>query len=130
MTISAVRVQLIYSGPLGTESSALIEYLEVVPGVHPISPGENPATWMLEVTGGASITGKSKAASVDFAEYYKVSQPYLGCSKHSHAHSCLCVSHSLSDAGLICSLTSSCQLTRLPVILSVSPSCLAAPFSH
>lgn len=27
---------------------------------------------MLEVTGGASITGKSKAASVDFAEYYKV----------------------------------------------------------
>lgn len=77
MIICAVRVQLIYSGPLGTESSALIDYLEEVPGVHPISPGENPATWMLEVTGGATITGKSKAASVDFAEYYKVSQPLL-----------------------------------------------------
>lgn len=64
--------QLIYSGPLGTQSSALIAYLEDVPGVHPISAGENPATWMLEVTGGASVTGQSRAASVDFAEYYKV----------------------------------------------------------
>ncbi|BDA47962.1 ABC transporter G family member 36 [Coccomyxa sp. Obi] len=66
--------KLIYSGPLGPESSALIAYLEAVPGVHPIRAGENPATWMLEVTGGASITGKSKAASVDFAEYYKMSE--------------------------------------------------------
>ncbi|CAL8463057.1 g2591 [Coccomyxa elongata] len=66
--------KLIYSGPLGSESSALIAYLEAVPGVQPISAGENPATWMLEVTGGASITGKSKAASVDFAEYYKMSE--------------------------------------------------------
>ena len=38
-----------------------------------IKAGENPATWMLEVTGGATVTGKSKAAKVDFAEYYKVS---------------------------------------------------------
>ncbi|KAK9907686.1 hypothetical protein WJX75_008105 [Coccomyxa subellipsoidea] len=68
--------KLIYSGPLGPESAALIGYLEAVPGVHPIRPGENPATWMLEVTGGASITGKSVAASVDFAEYYKASQLY------------------------------------------------------
>jgi hypothetical protein len=42
-------VQLIYSGPLGEQSSALIAYLEDIPGVHPITPGENPATWMLEV---------------------------------------------------------------------------------
>ena len=68
----AICAQLIYSGPLGAESSALIGYLEAVPGVHPIRAGENPATWMLEVTGGASITGKSVAAAVDFAEYYKV----------------------------------------------------------
>jgi hypothetical protein len=66
-------VQLIYSGLVGEQSSALIEYLEEIPGVQPIGPGENPATWMLEVTGGASVTGKSKAAKVDFAEYYKVS---------------------------------------------------------
>ncbi len=59
---------------MGEQSSALIEYLEAVPGVQPIRSGENPATWMLEVTGGASVTGKSKAAKVDFAEYYKVSR--------------------------------------------------------
>lgn len=67
-----MRAQLIYSGQLGAQSSALIAYLEDVPGVHPIRAGENPATWMLEVTGGASVTGQSRAASVDFAEYYKV----------------------------------------------------------
>ena len=33
--------QLIYSGPLGLESSALIAYLEAVPGVHPISAGKD-----------------------------------------------------------------------------------------
>jgi hypothetical protein len=63
---------LIYSGLVGEESSALIEYFSAIPGVQPIESGENPATWMLEVTGGASVTGKSKAADVDFAEYYKV----------------------------------------------------------
>ena len=68
--------QLIYSGLVGEQSSALIEYLEAVPGVQPIRAGENPATWMLEVTGGASVTGKSKAAKVDFVEYYKVSRRY------------------------------------------------------
>ena len=66
------RAQLIYSGLLGPQSSVLISYLEDVPGVHPIRPGENPATWMLEVTGGASVTGQSRAADVDFAEYYRV----------------------------------------------------------
>lgn len=29
----------------------LITYLEALPGVQPIQPGFNPATWMLEVTG-------------------------------------------------------------------------------
>ncbi len=62
---------------MGEQSSALIEYLEAVPGVQPIKAGENPATWMLEVTGGASVTGKSKAAKVDFAEYYKVTHLFL-----------------------------------------------------
>ena len=68
--------QLIYSGLVGEQSSALIEYLEAVPSVQPIRAGENPATWMLEVTGGASVTGKSKAAKVDFVEYYEVSHQY------------------------------------------------------
>ena len=34
-----------YFGPLGFESSALIAYLEAVPGVQPIRAGSNPATW-------------------------------------------------------------------------------------
>ena len=47
-----MAAQLIYSGLVGEQSYALIEYLEAVPGVQPIKAGENPATWMLEVTGG------------------------------------------------------------------------------
>ena len=37
----------IYAGPTGTESAELISYFEAVPGVPPIQPGMNPATWML-----------------------------------------------------------------------------------
>ena len=36
-----------YCGPLGEGSSSLIAWLSAVPGVHPIHPGANPATWML-----------------------------------------------------------------------------------
>ncbi len=39
----------IYAGPTGTESAELISYFEAVPGVPPIQPGMNPATWMLGV---------------------------------------------------------------------------------
>ncbi len=38
-----------YFGPLGFESSALIAYLEAVPGVQPIRAGSNPATWCVDV---------------------------------------------------------------------------------
>lgn len=34
-----------YCGGLGAESSELIAYLQAVPGVTPIQPGANPATW-------------------------------------------------------------------------------------
>jgi hypothetical protein len=37
--------RLTYFGPLGFESSALIAYLQAQPGVEPILPGYNPATW-------------------------------------------------------------------------------------
>lgn len=63
--------QLIYSGLVGEQSMALIKYLEAVPGVLPIKAGENPATWMLEVTRGASATENCWTAKVDFAEYYQ-----------------------------------------------------------
>eukprot|EP00877_Chromochloris_zofingiensis_P010755 jgi/Chrzof1/5933/Cz16g21030.t1 len=45
-----------YFGDLGHESSKLIKYLEAVPGTPAIAPGHNPATWMLEVTGGSMAT--------------------------------------------------------------------------
>ncbi len=47
-------------------------YLEAQPGVEPIRPGYNPATWMLEVTGG-SMSTTFKDAGQDFPTLYKVS---------------------------------------------------------
>ena len=52
-----------YCGPLGPESRALAAYLEAAPGVAPLAPGRNPATWMLEVTGGSMATGAAAAAA-------------------------------------------------------------------
>lgn len=63
--------EMIYFGPLGTESCELIKYLEAIPGVAGIGPGHNPATWMLEVTGGAAKT-MVDAADVDFVSVYEV----------------------------------------------------------
>lgn len=63
--------EMIYFGPLGVESCNLIQYLEAIPGVPPIAPGHNPATWMLEVSGGATKT-VANAADADFVALYKV----------------------------------------------------------
>ncbi len=65
--------RLTYFGPLGEHSSELISYLESYPGVNSIRPGYNPATWMLEVTGGSMAT-TFKAADLDFPEEYAVSE--------------------------------------------------------
>jgi hypothetical protein len=65
-------LQLLYFGMLGHESCDLIAYLQGIQGVPPITPGYNPATWMLEVTGGATST-TIKAASHDFPALYQVS---------------------------------------------------------
>ncbi|KAL6223964.1 hypothetical protein ACLB2K_002821 [Fragaria x ananassa] len=59
--------QLIYAGPLGPKSSELIKYFEAIEGVQKISPGYNPAAWMLDVT---SPTEESHLG-VDFAEIYR-----------------------------------------------------------
>jgi energy-coupling factor transporter ATP-binding protein EcfA2 len=64
--------RLTYFGPLGFESSALIVYLEAVPGVQAIRPGSNPATWMLEVTGG-SMSTIYESSHADFPTLYAVS---------------------------------------------------------
>ncbi len=67
-------LQLTYFGMLGHESCNLIKYLEGFEGVAPIRRGHNPATWMLEVTGGATSTGV-KASKIDFPAAYKVGRP-------------------------------------------------------
>lgn len=61
--------RLTYFGPLGEHSQDLISYLEGYNGVTPIKPGYNPATWMLEVTGGSMATS-FKPADLDFPDEY------------------------------------------------------------
>ncbi|KAL1831046.1 hypothetical protein ACET3Z_000697 [Daucus carota] len=62
----------IYVGPLGRLSCHLIEYFEGINGVNRIKDGQNPATWMLD------ITSESREATkgVDFAQVYKKSELY------------------------------------------------------
>jgi ABC-type multidrug transport system ATPase subunit len=58
--------QTIYAGPTGHNSQELIDYYEAVPGVPRYQNGQNPATWMLEVTS----AGAEARMGVDFAEIY------------------------------------------------------------
>ncbi|KOM25784.1 hypothetical protein LR48_Vigan187s002400 [Vigna angularis] len=60
----------IYSGPIGSNSSHLIQYFEAVQGVPKIKDGYNPATWMLEVTSAA----KEASLKIDFTDVYKNSE--------------------------------------------------------
>ncbi|KAL1814400.1 hypothetical protein ACET3Z_016974 [Daucus carota] len=61
--------QVIYSGPLGSNSHKIIEYFEAIPGVPKIKEKYNPATWMLEV----SSVAVERRLGMDFAEYYRSS---------------------------------------------------------
>ncbi|KAH7442213.1 hypothetical protein KP509_03G077000 [Ceratopteris richardii] len=58
---------VIYAGPLGVQSRNVIEYFEAIPGVPRIKKGQNPATWMLEVTS-ASMEAQ---LNIDFALVYQ-----------------------------------------------------------
>ncbi|KAG4931223.1 hypothetical protein JHK86_048184 [Glycine max] len=64
----------IYDGPIGNNSSNLIQYFEAIQGIPQIKDGYNPATWMLEVTSAA----KEANLKVDLTEVYKNSE------LHSH----------------------------------------------
>ncbi|KAK3441451.1 hypothetical protein EUGRSUZ_B01807, partial [Eucalyptus grandis] len=64
--------RLIYSGPLGHNSSKIIEYFEGIPGVPKIKSNYNPATWMLEVTS----TSAEAELGIDFALIYRESALY------------------------------------------------------
>ena len=63
---------MIYVGPLGRQSQALVDYLEGIEGVPKITLGYNLATWMLEVT---SVNSTIRLG-VDFAEIYRNSSLY------------------------------------------------------
>jgi ABC-type multidrug transport system ATPase subunit/ABC-type multidrug transport system permease subunit len=60
--------RMVYFGELGEQSRELINYFQAAPGVKPIEPGYNPATWMLECIGAGVSSGPSD--SVDFAEHF------------------------------------------------------------
>ncbi|KAK1401885.1 hypothetical protein POM88_001490 [Heracleum sosnowskyi] len=62
----------IYVGPVGHQSSDLIDYFEAINGVPKIKDGYNPATWMLDVTS----KGHEETLEVKFAEVYKKSELY------------------------------------------------------
>ncbi|XP_022154870.1 pleiotropic drug resistance protein 1-like [Momordica charantia] len=64
--------EAIYVGPLGHQSSHLIKYLEGIEGTSKIKDGQNPATWMLEVTSSTH----AMALGVDFADLFKNSELY------------------------------------------------------
>ena len=81
-------MQLIYLGPLGADSCQLVDYLRAQPGVVPLKPGHNPATWMLEVTGGAVATS-ARAAPLDFAAAYQARPSHDCCHPHV-AHTVFC----------------------------------------
>lgn len=59
--------ELIYAGPLGTNSHKVVQFFEAVQGVTTLRPGSNPAAWILEVTSPA----EEIRLGVDFAEVYR-----------------------------------------------------------
>ncbi|EEY60278.1 ATP-binding Cassette (ABC) Superfamily [Phytophthora infestans T30-4] len=63
---------MVFFGELGKDSCNLIKYFEAAPGVTPIEPGYNPATWMLECIG-AGVGASSHTHGIDFAEYFSKS---------------------------------------------------------
>ncbi|KAM0019486.1 putative ABC transporter, AAA+ ATPase domain, ABC-2 type transporter [Helianthus debilis subsp. tardiflorus] len=64
--------QVIYAGPLGHHSRLLVEYFQKISGITRIKDGQNPATWMLEV----SSSKVEAQLNVDFASIYAQSELY------------------------------------------------------
>ncbi|CAA7405383.1 unnamed protein product [Spirodela intermedia] len=64
--------QVIYAGPLGQSSRRLIEYFEAISGVPKIKEGQNPATWMLQI----SVPSVEADLNLDFADVYSRSSLY------------------------------------------------------
>lgn len=61
--------QTVFFGPLGKDSSNLVEFFETAPGVTPIRANVNPATWMLDVIG-AGTAAANAVQPTDFHNFY------------------------------------------------------------
>lgn len=55
---------MVYSGELGYQSETLRRYLEGIPGVDRMHPGENPAVWMLQQIGGGVSPNPERTEAV------------------------------------------------------------------
>ncbi|GMF27050.1 unnamed protein product [Phytophthora lilii] len=89
----------VFFGDVGLECRDLIQYFEQLPGVTPLRPQANPATWMLECIGAGVNPGDKNAGNepaVDFADIFKTSklqeqldtamrEPGVACASESHA---------------------------------------------
>uniref|UniRef100_K3WZL1 ABC transporter domain-containing protein n=1 Tax=Globisporangium ultimum (strain ATCC 200006 / CBS 805.95 / DAOM BR144) TaxID=431595 RepID=K3WZL1_GLOUD len=64
--------ETVFFGDLGKNCRNLINYFEAIPGVAPITPGYNPATWMLECIGAG--VGNTSADDTDFVQVFNNSE--------------------------------------------------------
>lgn len=87
--------RVVFFGELGQDASNLIEYFEAAPGVTPIEPGYNPATWMLECIGAG--VGATVASGVDFATQYDQSALKVAVDKALEDDGVLRPSHDLPE---------------------------------
>lgn len=63
--------QTVFFGTLGEQCKHLVSYFEQAPGVTPIGPSVNPATWMLDVIGAGTSTVVN--VTTDFHAHYHAS---------------------------------------------------------
>lgn len=68
--------EMVYFGALGQDCRTLINYFESAPGVAPIKPGTNPATWMLECIG-AGVGKADGSEQTDFTRVFSASEEKL-----------------------------------------------------
>uniref|UniRef100_H3GFN6 ABC transporter domain-containing protein n=2 Tax=Phytophthora ramorum TaxID=164328 RepID=H3GFN6_PHYRM len=86
----------VYFGDVGPNCRDLVQYFEQLPGVAPLQPEANPATWMLECIGAGVNTGSKSSGGMDFADIFKTSklqrqletamqEPGVACPSENHA---------------------------------------------
>ncbi|MQL82159.1 hypothetical protein Taro_014624 [Colocasia esculenta] len=61
--------QLIYGGPMGPSCQDMVRYFEAIPGVPGLRDGQNPTTWMLDVTS----SYMEASLHVDYAKIFQTS---------------------------------------------------------